>query len=86
MLARAQLEMQAADRKVQRVEGGETVRIVRDAQVQFFDHLGGNPPGAGLEARERMLVEHQAVNVVLHQAPGAGCPGRAAANNEDFCF
>ena len=64
----------------------KAVRIVRDVQLQVLHHLGGDPPGAGLEARELVLVEDQAVDVVLLQAPGAGRAAWSAADDEDVCL
>jgi len=65
-------EFETANGDVKGCERGETMRVFRRVHLQVVKQFRSDPAGAGLESREILPVEDQAIHALLFQAPGTG--------------
>src|SRR6184192_3311763 len=60
----------------------QPVRVGLEVDLEIAHHLGRDPAGAELQAREALAVEHQDVRAGAPQPPGGARAGRPAADDE----
>ena len=64
-------------------ESQQAVRIGPQVHIQIAHHLGRDPAGAQLQAREALAIEHQDVGAGVPQLPGGGRARGPPADDED---
>ena len=81
-LIRPQLKVKILNPHLESVEVGDARGVFIGINCQVFQHLGGDPTGAGFETREFCLIQQEKIRASLLKFPRTRSPGRTRANNE----